>query len=141
MWPESYEQRLIHWINLRQAVQNAPLDQCLKQIDHWWQQVPWRPYYLHWDDRLSWPDPWQLISDNTYCDLARALGILYTIALIDRPDCQDSVLIECDQRNLVLISSGKYILNCSDESKVNTNLELVKKNRIVQQSELKLKYN
>jgi hypothetical protein len=76
---------------------------------------------LHWDDRAVWPDPWQLLSDNIYCDLARGLGILYTITLLDRADLQDSVLAESDQGNLVLVEQGKYILNWDSQQVLNIN--------------------
>ena len=74
-------------------------------------QTPWRPYYLHWDDREHWPDPWQLLSDNEYCDLARCLGIVYTVCMT-WPNLQtDTEICETDHGNLVKIQQGKYILN------------------------------
>ena len=84
--------------------------------------MPWRPYYLHWDDQANWPDPWQLLSDNCYCDVARGLGILYTITLLDRADLTpvDLVLTE-DGTNLVRVAKEKYILNWEPDSIVNTN--------------------
>jgi hypothetical protein len=75
---------------------------------------------LHWDDRADWPDPWQLLSDNLYCPLARGLGILYTITLLDRVDLQDAVLVEVGSDNLVLIDREKYILNWDSSTIVNT---------------------
>jgi hypothetical protein len=78
---------------------------------------------LHWDDRAVWPDPWQLLSDNVYCDLARALGIMYTIILLDRPDLSNSCIIETDAGNLVQIDHGKYILNWGQDIVLNNNLE------------------
>jgi len=59
------------------------------------------------------------LSDNIYCDLARGLGILYTITLLDREDLQDSVLAESDQGNLVLVEQGKYILNWDSQQVLN----------------------
>jgi hypothetical protein len=59
------------------------------------------------------------LSDNIYCDLARGLGILYTITLLDRNDLQNSVLTESDQGNLVLVQEGKYILNWDSEQVLN----------------------
>ena len=138
MWPQNFEQRLASWNGLRASASEAPLEQALYQINHWWKQTPWRAYHLHWDDRADWPDPWQLLSDNIYCDLARGLGILYTITLIDRPDCQNAVLVEMDYDNLVLVDQGKYILNWDDELKVNTNLDTKSFRHSVHQGELKL---
>jgi hypothetical protein len=91
------------------------------------------PYYLHWDDQAQWPDPWQLLSENIYCDLARGLGILYTIALLDRADITDAQLIlTVDAHNLVLVPNTKYILNWEKHSIVNTNLRISIKRRFTQ---------
>jgi len=121
MWPATFEQRLHAWGVLRESIQHAPVDQVLTDINAWWFRAPWRAYHLHWDDQPNWPDPWELLSDNIYCDLARGLGILYTITLLDRPDLQDSVLTESEQGNLVLVQEGKYILNWDSEQVLNIN--------------------
>jgi len=76
---------------------------------------------LHWDDLAVWPDPWQLLSDDLYCPLARGLGIMYTITMLDRPDLQDAVLAEFDSDNLVLVQKKKYILNWEADNVVNIN--------------------
>lgn len=99
------------WVHLRHRCQQLSLDQALESIDQWWRATPWRPYYLHWDDRQEWPDPWQLLADNQYCDIARALGILYTVRMLDRDDCADARMIMAAQGNLVLVNAGKYIMN------------------------------
>lgn len=141
MWPSTFEQRLASWNQLRQSAASDPLETALKNINDWWAKAPWRAYHLHWDDRQDWPDPWQLLSDNIYCDLAKGLGIIYTITMIDRPDCQAAVLTEVDQGNLVLIDSGKYILNWGQDICVNINLSKQNCRRQLRQSELKLQLN
>jgi len=123
MWHKEYDRRLADWISLRREIRHLPLLDCLQTINHWWQATPWQAYYLHWDDRKTWPDPWQLLADNIYCDLARALGMLYTIRLIDRPDCQDVCLTETDRGNLVQIQQGKYVLNWWPDRIVNIQSE------------------
>lgn len=121
MWPVSFSQRLESWNNLRDSCQTLPIEQALGAINSWWFDVPWRPYYLHWDDQSIWPDPWQLLSDNHYCDLARALGILYTITLLDRADLGDATLVLTKEGdNLVLVEKSKYILNWDKDTIVNT---------------------
>ena len=121
MWPADFAGRLESWNDLRDQVQNLPVKNTLEIINAWWFSVPWRPYYLHWDDQPNWPDPWQLLSDNHYCDLARALGILYTITLLDRADLGDSMLVLTDQGdNLVQVAKSKYILNWDRDTVVNT---------------------
>jgi hypothetical protein len=123
MWCSTFEQRLAAWNSLRDRVRDLPVPEALEEINIWWQQTPWRAYHLHWDDRQDWPDPWQLLSDNIYCDLARGLGILYTITVLDRDDMQDAELIETEQGNLVQLDGGKYILNWGRDLGLNTNLQ------------------
>jgi hypothetical protein len=123
MWCSTFEQRLAAWNSLRDRVRDLPVPEALEEINIWWQQTPWRAYHLHWDDRPDWPDPWQLLSDNIYCDLARGLGILYTITVLDRDDMQDAELIETEQGNLVQLDGGKYILNWGRDLGLNTNLQ------------------
>jgi hypothetical protein len=121
MWPVNFASRLESWNQLRDSCRTLPLEQALNAINAWWFSVPWRPYYLHWDDQPNWPDPWQLLSDNHYCDLARALGILYTITLLDRGDLGDATLVLTETGdNLVLVGKSKYILNWDRDTIVNT---------------------
>ena len=134
-----FEDRLRSWQQLRESCASAPIDCCLDSINRWWFRLPWQPYYLHWDDQQDWPDPWQLLSDNIYCDVARGLGIVYTITMLDRVDLQDAKLVEEDQNNLVLIGDRKYILNYSPDDILNTYLESGKVKRELSQQYLKQK--
>ena len=121
MWPATFSARLESWNLLRNQTQNLSIEPALEEINRWWFQTPWRPYYLHWDDQPTWPDPWQLLSDDVYCDLARGLGILYTISLLDRADMADARLVLTETGdNLVQVAKVKYILNWSPNSVVNT---------------------
>ena len=122
MWPKTFAARLESWTALRTLVQSQDLETALAAINQWWFNSPWKAYHLHWDDQAQWPDPWQLLSDDIYCDVAKALGILYTISLLDREDMADATLVLTeDHRNLVLVNKTKYILNWNSDSVVNTN--------------------
>ena len=121
MWASSFNDRLQSWNQLREQSQILPVESALQTINKWWFQAPWRPYYLHWDDADTWPDPWQLLSDDIYCEVARGLGILYTITLLERADSAPASLVLTDSgHNLVLVAEEKYILNWEPNSVVNT---------------------
>lgn len=137
MWLNTFEQRLADWNRLRSQCSSGDLESALQNINTWWFRTPWIPYHLHWDDRLTWPDPWQLLDDNLFCSLARGLGIMYTIALIDRPDLQDALLIETDSDNLVLIDQRKYILNWDPTTIVNITLRGLKPRHSVELDTIK----
>lgn len=118
-WPLQYQDRLRAWLELREHCQSLDLRSATGAIDQWWRRTPWRPYYLHWDDCEDWPNPWQLLADNEYCDVARALGIMYTVRLLERADCADAVMVSTDQGNLVLVEGGKYVMNWNSDEIVN----------------------
>ena len=141
MWQKTFSDRLEAWTTLRDQTQKLDPETAIKQINSWWFRAPWRAYHLHWDDQPTWPDPWQLLSDNLYCDIARGLGIMYTISLLDHADLTDAELVLTDEgHNLVLVNKRKYILNWDRDSIVNTNHKLEIKRRLTQ-SQVQDKYN
>jgi hypothetical protein len=139
MWPRDFSERLESWAQLRQQCRQLDPEPALIKINSWWFQTPWTAYHLHWDDQRDWPDPWQLLSDNQYCPVARGLGIMYTIAMLDREDLQDAQMIEYQSDNLVLVNKKKYILNWDPDQVVNISLGPSKPRQQVSQEEIKQK--
>ena len=139
-WPATFEARLDSWNQLRTQVADQPVESALETINSWWFRSPWTAYHLHWDDQITWPDPWQLLSDNMYCEVARGLGILYTITCLNRGDMDSAELVLTnDDRNLVLLDKSKYILNWDRTVVLNTSLEIeVKKS--LHQSQITQQY-
>lgn len=134
MWLSNFDQRLASWYNLRKSAQTQTPHLALQTINSWWFQTPWRSYYLHWDDLQTWPDPWQLLSDNVYCEVARGLGILYTITLLEREDLTGARLVLTQSgHNLVLVDQTKYILNWDTNDIVNTIQEVAVHRQLTQE--------
>jgi hypothetical protein len=129
MWPTTFRSRLAGWNILRDQCQHLPVESALEDINAWWFRAPWIPYYLHWDEQQSWPDPWQLLRDNVYCEVARGLGILYTVSLLDREDMAPVRLILTENgTNLVQVAKEKYILNWEADGIVNTDqVQIIKR--------------
>ena len=139
MWRQDYDHRLAQWTLLRQHCKTLPEQAALEAINQFWFATPWCAYHLHWDDSKDWPDPWQLLHDNLFCPVARALGIMYTIAMLDRPDIQQAIMIEYLGDNLVLVNQEKYILNWDPDQVVNISLRRLKPQRHVSQEQIKQK--
>ena len=139
MWPRDFSERLESWAQLRQQCRRLDSEPALTKINQCWFQTAWSAYHLHWDDQEDWPDPWQLLSDNQYCPVARGLGIMYTITMLDREDLQDAQMIEYQSDNLVLVSQEKYILNWDPDQVVNISLGRSKPRRQVSQEQVKQK--
>lgn len=143
MWHENYDDRLSDWHRLRQFCQSADLETALTSVNNWWQQTPWSPYSIHWEDINNWPDPWDLLEKNYYCSLARALGIVYTIHLMARPDISTIALADnsASGDNLVLINDGKYILNWAAGTILNITSPEVRITRLLESTVITKKIN
>lgn len=134
------EERLQQWLKFRSQLDALPLDEALNQVIEFWRSVPFVPYYLDPAKPEEWPDPWTLIYENYYCDVAKALGILYTIYLTQHKDTLEPELrIYRDKTtgyeyNLVWLQSGKYVINLVDDAVVNSR-------QLDKSLQLKYKYN
>ena len=119
-----YQTRLKSWVDLRNKISRLPYDIQIQEIDKFWQRVPIQNYYLHPDFIKDWPTPWQLLSDNTYCYYARALGMIYTLLLLGNNSIE---LVEAKDDNsnevvLVLVDNAKYVLNYWPDTVVNNDI-------------------
>ena len=126
MFQQKPEDRLRSWREFRATIESLPLEQALAQTAEFWARAPFVPYNLDPDDLDQWPDPWTLIMENSYCDIAKCLGIVYTITLTGhRKDFEIELRQYEDPKtryvyNLAWVNQGKYILNMIDGEVVNT---------------------
>lgn len=111
MWPNSYEAALIEWNELRQRCQTLPLEECLHTVNDWWAKCPLVNHYLHPADIVDWPKPWDLLADNIFCDIAKCLGIVYTLLLIDHQDVFAVEIIQTHNYYVVSVNNERFILN------------------------------
>lgn len=81
-------------------------------------------HYLHPADMDTWPNPWELISDNDFCLYGRALGMVYTLLLLGVENIDFVEAIDDNEEDvvLVLVDNAKYVLNWCPDSVVNTDL-------------------
>lgn len=128
------DERLRSWQDFRTTIGQKPFEQALADTQHLWSYAPYVAHYLTTDQLSTWPDPWELLYENYYCDLAKALGIVYTLYLSShRPDIEIRIYQAPDSKetyNLVLVDQGKYVLNMIHDEVVNkqqidSNLKLV----------------
>ena len=109
----SYEARLSDWYDLRVRLEDSDTQTRAVEIDKWWQKAPLVTHHLHILDSESWPDPWQLLVENTYCEVARAVGICYTLLLlgVENIELAEATDAMGDDVIIVLVDDAKYILN------------------------------
>ncbi len=124
-WNLRVNDRLTHWKDFRHKLSDMPLDLAVNELNEMWSTAPFVTYYLSPDSTKEWPDPWTLLAENYYCDLAKALGILYTIYFTSHKTDNIELQIYYNfkdkvRSNVVNISQGKYILNYWPHEIVNT---------------------
>lgn len=125
IFQSTYEARLQDWFQLRESVAKLSLQEQCVIIDKWWQRAPLVNHYLHPYDIDNWPNPWELLSENTYCEVARALGMCYTLLLLGINDVE-MVLAKNDTSEdvvLVLVDNAKYILNYWPDTVISNTLK------------------
>ena len=84
MFNQSVDQRLTHWLNLREKLEqsNSPF----VEVWEYWQPAPFIPYNNKIDPyyQASWPTPWEIIVDNKYDDFTKSLMIGWSLKLTER---------------------------------------------------------
>lgn len=119
------EDRLRSWREFRSSIDNLSLTDALRCTAELWANASYTPYYLDIDEPTTWPSPWQMIDENIYCDVAKSLGIIYTMLLTKhKKDLDIELRVYVDvttgaEYNLAWFNEGKYILNLVDREVVN----------------------
>ena len=121
VFQQNYESRLSRWRTVREEIKDSDIAKKCVEIDKFWQQVPVVNHYLHTRDVSSWPGPWDLLVENTYCDVARALGICYTLYLSGVEDVEmvEAIDMQGNEVVLVLVDDAKYVLNYWPDTVLN----------------------
>lgn len=117
--------RLASWKKLRNAIDDMDLTNAISLTNTAWEKCPFTPFYLDPENPNEWPDPWQLLTENYYCDLAKTLGMLYTLHLTTHKDqLFPELRIYFNPTtgyyyHVVWLCQGKYVLNLIENKVVN----------------------
>jgi hypothetical protein len=147
MWKLETSERIARWRDFRKSLDDLSLADAVQSVAEFWHTCPFQPYYLDPADPVSWPTAWELISENYYCDLAKALGMLYTICLTQHGDTLEVEIhiyndpITGYAYHLPVLARGKYVINFIDNKIVNIESinKKLKLKRLYKGEELKLK--
>lgn len=141
VFQQNYDTRLRSWYELRKQIESQNIQTKCVEIDNWWQQAPLVNHHLHILDNNTWPGPWDLLVENTYCTVARAVGMCYTLLLTGEKNIE---LVEATDKTgddvvLVLVDSAKYVLNYWPNTVLSNTLTDFTIRRHVDVSDLQLK--
>ena len=120
----NYDARLRSWYELRTLLESSDTQTKCIEVDKWWQKAPLVNRYLHILDQNSWPGPWDLLVENTYCTIARSLGICYTLILLNIENIKmvEAIDVQGDDVILVLVDNAKYIMNYHPDTVISNKL-------------------
>lgn len=139
MFKLSTGDRMHRWKQFRSQLNELPLGEALQSTLDLWHSCPFIPFYLEADNPGNWPNPWELIEENYYCDLAKVLGIVYTLYLTEHKNFLDpEIRVYYDSKNrtyyhIAWFAQGKYVLNLVEG-------EIVNKEQINKELKLKHRY-
>ena len=137
MFKLSTSDRLDRWKSFRYSLNEFSIGKAVELTNELWAACPFTPFYLDPDTPQNWPDPWTLLDENYYCDLAKVLGIIYTLHLCDHgKNLNPELRIYTNTKtrhtyHIAYLCDGKYVLNLIEG-------EILNKEHINQ--ELKLRY-
>lgn len=108
-------ERLIEWRRFRDKIEESPTP--LEDSIDFWRKAPFVSSYLDPSRSDTWPDPWHLIIDGKFDDLAICLGIMYTLKLTQRfmNESFEIHMSMCgdDNPEYYLAVGKKSVLNCN----------------------------
>lgn len=118
-----YHTRLREWHSLKDSLSEVDISTTCVTVDQFWQQCPLVNHYLHPADMEDWPNPWQLLNDNTYCIYARGLGMYYTLVMLGIKNIDFcNGLYDNNENALLVVVDDRYVLNWYPNTVLNTDL-------------------
>ena len=128
-------ERLIEWKKFRDSLETSITP--LHDVAVFWSRAPFVNPFLDPQDSSKWPDPWHLILDDRFDDLAISLGMLYTLKLTRRfmnTKCEihNGVFLKNQEVKYPLIVDDFYVLNLEYKDVVDrTALEVMETNLLL----------
>lgn len=81
MFDKKYEDRLLIWRNFRDSLETA--EDPIQQTIDFYNRAPSCRLAADPYTPSTWPDPWELLEENNYCEFVKILAICYTLQLTD----------------------------------------------------------
>jgi hypothetical protein len=124
-WNLRVNDRLTQWKDFRHQLDRLPLESAVVELNNMWSSAPFVNYNLDPSEPKTWPDPWTLLAENYWCDVAKSLGIAYTIYFSSHKSTPIEIRVYYDYKDktkhcVAWLDDGKYILNYWPYEIVNT---------------------
>ena len=123
-WLSDPEEKILSWRHFRKDIASLTLEQAAKQIAQQWAGCPSIKRYHLAQSVDTWPDPWTLLSNKSFDNLARALGMYYTAVMCEQfnpAECSVQIYQNTigERLDIASLCQGKYVLNFTKGQVVN----------------------
>jgi hypothetical protein len=111
MFELNYEKRLGSWSELRESIETS--NNPYQDVIDFYKQAP--QVSIHTDpwDNKTWPDPWELLLENQYCEFCTVLGMCYSLQLTERfSEANFEIHIGIDEEK----SKSHYLLSVNKQT-------------------------
>ena len=124
-------EKLAEWKKFRDHLETSETP--MEDLAEFWSRAPFVGHYLDPNNPSAWPDPWALILDGKFDDLAISLGMLYTIKLTQRfkdADCKIFMTAGSNNKTFLLVDNSS-ILNweyrsvCRQKDLIDVSFKLI----------------
>lgn len=123
MVSKPFEERIVTWSRFRATLETSA--DPISDVINFWNDVPLASRNLDPFDMTTWPDPWEMIEENSYCEFGRLLAIAYTLKLTDKfKDWQPVFKIGLDRktsRRYYMLLIGDQVVGFDQEKSVHIN--------------------
>jgi len=82
MFNKPYYERLRCWKDFRNRLETS--DTPFEDVLDFWKFAPVSAMQADPFDNTTWPNPWEMIEENIYCEFVKILAICYTLQLTER---------------------------------------------------------
>lgn len=118
MFDKPYVTKLKMWRDLRNQLETA--EDPFEIVLDFWKMAPATSIATDPYDKESWPDPWEMIRQNEYCEFMKILAIFYTLQLTDRfsqSDFEIHIFLDNkESKTIYLLSVDKNSIGYYNES-------------------------
>lgn len=108
----SPDDRLREWRSFRKQISTLGTEQQLESVIAWWKMAPLGTRVIDIYNSNDWPDPWELIHKGEFDENAIALGMAYSIQLLEK---QTELCLLQDRADhflgLIVLVDKTHILN------------------------------
>ena len=105
------DERLDVWKDFRTSLLTLDTDTQIQKIAKYFSRAPIGARSIDFYTPESWPNPWEIVYHNSFCVNSVSLLMYYTLALIECKCKIELILVEDEDRYLLLLVDDTHVLN------------------------------